>query len=156
MRDTISRPAEARASEPNGKYSRASESHRATCQDCGRDVFLGDRQQTLKQPLTEDQIAEIREKPINPVTLEPGFRHYFAISGASGELGSFHAWDSRQDGSGASASDPGPAPGAAGADHVRGRRRAPRLSRRKGPASADPPPTATLRFTPRLARSGAV
>ena len=49
----------------------------------------------FKQPLTEEQIEVIREQAIKPMTEEPGFRHYFALSGESTEVASFHAWDTR-------------------------------------------------------------
>lgn len=50
----------------------------------------------FKQPLTAEQIETIREQAIKPMTDQPGFRHYYAIAGSSGEVASFHAWDSRE------------------------------------------------------------
>lgn len=50
----------------------------------------------FKEPLSQPQIDLIREKVIEPMTLEPGFRHYFVVAAPSGEVGSFHAWDSRE------------------------------------------------------------
>lgn len=49
----------------------------------------------FSEPLTSEEIGEIRRQAIEPMSEEPGFRHYFAIQGPHGEVGSFHVWDSK-------------------------------------------------------------
>lgn len=50
----------------------------------------------FKKPLTQEQIDIITETAIEPMTHEPGFRHYFVIGDEAGKVGSFHAWDSQK------------------------------------------------------------
>lgn len=50
----------------------------------------------FKKPLSQEQIREITEKAIEPMTREPGFRHYFVVADESGKVGSFHSWDSKE------------------------------------------------------------
>lgn len=49
----------------------------------------------LREPLTAEEIEEIRRQAIEPMTRQPGFRHYHVVQNEAGLIGSFHAWDSR-------------------------------------------------------------
>lgn len=50
----------------------------------------------FKQPLTQEQIETIKDTAIKPMTEEPGFRDYYALSGESTQVVSLHTWDSKE------------------------------------------------------------